>query len=251
MRRNGAVAWLTLSRPEAGNAFNQELADTFSRIIDDLAADPECRVLMLAGSGKLFCAGGDVAGIHGADDPAGYLKHLAETIHRSLVKLETSRIAVVSVVNGAAAGAGLGLVVNSDLVLAGPRAVFLSAYAGVGLNPDCGVSRKLPEVVGQRRALEMTLSGRTLDPATALDWGLVNEVYDDDEELARRAEQLALQLSTGAGDVIGLTKQLVRSRSTGYGQHLDDEVAGLMDMIAQPETIARMAAFLARGTTKA
>lgn len=250
VERDGAIAWVRLNRPDAGNAVNQALAERLRSVVNELDADESCRVLMLASTGKLFCAGGDVAAISGADDQAEYLATLAETIHDALLTLSASRLIMVSVVNGAAAGAGLGLVLNSDLVLAGPKAVFLSAYAGVGLSPDCGVSRLLPEVIGPRRATEMTLAGRTLTPDEARDWGLINEVFDDADALNARASELAASLAESADGVLGMTKRLLKSSFSDYKTHLDDEVTGLRNMVVRPETQQRLAAFVARSKQK-
>lgn len=249
IQREGRVIRLGLSRPSVGNAINQELATAFSKSAAEIAAESEPHIVLLSSTGPLFCAGGDVQAVATADDPGAYLTLLASTMHEGLVALRDSPHIVVARVHAAAAGAGLALVLNADLVVASSTAVFLSAYAGVGLTPDCGVTRLLPEVIGPRRATELTLTNRVLSASEALSWGLVNEVVEADE-LDARTEELIHLLAGGPGFAQSRTLALLRSRDSPLAQHLDAEVAGLAAQIALEDTRSRMAAFLARSERK-
>ncbi|MDN3480355.1 enoyl-CoA hydratase/isomerase family protein [Arthrobacter sp. APC 3897] len=246
---DGALARLTLNRPDQANALGLVLAEELCAALAEAETRADCHVLLLQGSGRFFCAGGDVAAMAAAADQSGFLKELAGKLHEAVMALVKSRLISIAVVNGPAAGAGLGLVLNSDFILASPRARFLSAYAGVGLTPDCGVSYLLPELAGPRRAAEMCLTGRVANHAEALEWGLINEVAAA-EDLAGRAEELGRQLAAGAVAVLGPTKRLLRARSlAGYEAHLQEEAETIASMADSADTRERLAVFAARSST--
>jgi 2-(1,2-epoxy-1,2-dihydrophenyl)acetyl-CoA isomerase len=246
VERDGPLLWLTLNRPQEANALTIRLANEFCMAISDAEADPDCHVLIIQGAGRFFSAGGDVAGMADAEDPAGFLRMLAGTMHKGLLALAQSRLVTIAAVRGPAAGAGLGLVLNSDFVLASGAASFLSAYGGVGLTPDCGVSYLLPQVVGPRRAAEMSLAGAVASGQDALDWGLATELVQD-ADLQGRARQLGVQLAGGATQILGPTKRLLNTgRLSTYAEHLDEELRMISSMIAHPDTGERIAAFAER-----
>ncbi|MBO0895654.1 enoyl-CoA hydratase/isomerase family protein [Arthrobacter sunyaminii] len=246
---DGALARLTLNRPDQANALGLVLAEELCAALAEAETRSDCHVLLLQGNGRFFCAGGDVAAMAAAADQGGFLKELAGKLHEAVLALAKSRLISIAVVNGPAAGAGLGLALNSDFVLASPRARFLSAYAGVGLTPDCGVSYLLPELAGPRRAAEMCLTGRVANHADALEWGLINEVAAA-EDLARRAQELGQQLAAGAVAVLGPTKRLLRARSlAGYEAHLQEEAETIASMAGSADTRERLAAFAARSNS--
>ncbi|MET3920211.1 enoyl-CoA hydratase/isomerase family protein [Arthrobacter sp. UYEF20] len=244
--RDGAIVWLTLNRPEQANALTIAMAEDFCAAVSEAEADPGCHVLILQGAGKYFCGGGDLAGMANSDDPAGFLRTLAGKMHEGLLALARSRLVTVAAVQGAAAGAGLGLVLNADFVIATPTASFLSAYSRLGLTPDCGVSYLLPQVVGPRRAAEMGLGGRVAAAKEALDWGLVTELVEE-SQLHGRTVELAAQLAGGATQILGPTKRLLTAaRLSAYAGHLADEVQSITAMISQADTGSRIAAFVER-----
>lgn len=250
IQRDGRVVRLALDRPAAGNAINQELAAAFADAATAIAADTEPHVVLIESAGPLFCAGGDVHAVATAQDPGAYLTRLASTMHVGILALRDSPHVVVARVHGAAAGAGLALVLNADLVIASSRALFLSAYAGVGLTPDCGVSRLLPQVVGPRRASELALTSRVLSATEALSWGLVNEVVDA-EELNARTDEVVAELATGPSLAQARTLALMRSRDATFAEHLAAEVDGLAAQIALDDTRSRIADFVTRSQRKA
>ena len=245
---DGALARLTLNRPEQANALDLELAGELGAALADTESRTDTHVLLLQGGGRFFCAGGDVAAMAAAADQGGFLRELAGKLHEFVLALARSRLISIGVVDGPAAGAGLGLVLNTDFILASPKARFMAAYAGVGLTPDCGVSYLLPEVVGPRRAAEMCLTGRTAGPTDAVEWGLVNELLPS-ADLAARAQQLGEQLASGAVATLGPTKRLLRARSlAGYGEHLQLEAETIASMASSADTRQRIATFAARAS---
>ena len=247
VERDGALMWLTLHRPNAANALTIPLAEEFAAAVAQAEADPDCHVLVLQGSGRFFCAGGDVAGMADSEDPAAFLQALAGTMHEGILAMTRSRLVTIAAVHGPAAGAGLGLVLNADFALASPKATFLSAYTGVGLTPDCGVSYLLPQIVGPRRAAEMCLSGRVATAQDGLDWGLVSELVEE-SALQQRARELGENLAAEARQTLGPTKRLLTTaRLSAYAAHLEDERATISSLASHADTLDRIAAFAERG----
>ena len=248
VRFDGPLMWLTLNRPAEANAISIAMGKEFCAAIEQAERDPAIHVVILQGNGRFFCAGGDVAMMAAADDPAVFLKELAETMHLGLLRLAGSRLITIAAVDGYAAGAGLGLVLNADVVLASERAGFLSAYGTIGLTPDCGVSYLLPRVVGPRRAAHMALLGRKVNADEGLAWGLVTEVVAQGD-LVGRARELGESLGTGASQMLGPTKKLLSAGTLeGYARHLDDEAEAISAMISLPDTRRRISEFLARSS---
>lgn len=204
------VAHLVLNRPDAANGISLELArDLFDATLE-IKADPAARVVLLTGAGPRFCAGGDLKSFAGREDLPTYLRTILTYHHGAVVNLVRGDAPVVAAVQGAAAGAGMGLVGASDIVLAGESTKFLMAYTAVGLTPDGSASWFLPRIVGLHRALELTLTNRTLSAAEARDWGLVNQVVPD-EQLAAEAETLAARLAEGPSESFAAAKRLLHT----------------------------------------
>ncbi|MET0317488.1 MAG: enoyl-CoA hydratase/isomerase family protein [Rhodococcus fascians] len=243
---DGAVARIRLSRGAASNSIDTDLAEAFERAVENVAADPSVRVVLLSGDGKNFCAGGDVRQMAAAEDTPGFLRDLAGVVHRALAKLDTLPVIVVAAVQGSAAGAGLGLVLASDFVVAGPSSKFAAAYSGVGLSPDCGVSALLPAVVGARNAARMLLTSRVVSAQEALDTGLITDLVDD-SDITTRAEELAAALVAGAHPALGETRRLMRKAMTSsYQEHLDDEAETIARVSTSDDAQGRIGRFAGR-----
>ncbi len=240
------VATVELHRPGASNALDLPMATALSEVVDQIAADEQVRVVLLVGSGRNFCAGGDLAAMAGAVDRSAYVKELATTAHRAVLGLSSLSVPVVAAVQGAAAGAGLALTLVADLVVAGDSARFLTAYAAIGLTPDCGTSWLLPQVVGLRRAMDLAVGGRQLSAAEALDWGLVTSVCPD-EELAETAGRLADRLASGPAAARGVARRLLRDGvSRSFAEQLDQEAAAIAASVRTPEAQQLVTAFASR-----
>ena len=222
------VGRLTLTRPEAANALDLELARQLRDAVEAAAA-PEVRCVLLQGEGKRFCAGGDLAAMDAAPEPEPYLRELAGTVDEALCRLGELSIPVVAVVQGSVAGAGLAFMLTADLVVAESSTKFLMAYANAGLTPDCGVSWMLPRSVGTHRALEFALTGRMLSAEEAREWGMVTEVVEDGAG-AERGVALATAIADGPYQAFGQTRRLIREAWT-----VDRRASGQ----DEAETIAR------------
>jgi 2-(1,2-epoxy-1,2-dihydrophenyl)acetyl-CoA isomerase len=217
-----AVATLTLNRPERGNAIDLVLARELRDAMVQIAAQ-DVRALLVQGSGRHFCLGGDIR-IPELDDAAmqAHVLELTRTLHAGLSSMLRLNAPVIAAVNGGVAGAGLGLLGVSDLVVAAEDAFFVGAFTAVGLTPDSGVSLTLPRVIGARRAAQLLLTERRINSATALEWGLVNDLTAP-AELRGHAQILARKLAAGATGALGATRQLMATDLQQFEAHLERE----------------------------
>lgn len=239
------VAHIAFNRPEAGNSLNLDLARHFRDEVDRAIAD-DAAVIVLSADGPLFCGGGDVAAIAAADDPSAYTKELADTLHGTLMRIAETSTTFVVAVNGAAAGAGLGVVLNADLVIASDKAVFTSAYTALGVSPDGGTSFLLPKVVGKTRASQLILGGGRIDAHVAKAWGIVSEVVAADE-LGTHVTQVAERMQRVPAAALRASKRLlIEPWIDDYRTHLARESASITELMASPESQALQQAFLAK-----
>jgi len=177
----GDVHWLTLNRPDRLNAINTQMATELRHYFGDLYQDRSCRVVVMQGAGRAFCAGLDMKdpnGFKGAPFGGGFgfQGHLADVY----VKMRRCPQPIISLVQGAASGGGFAFALASDIRVAGESMKMNSAFIKIGLSScDMGVSYFLPRLVGVTFASEMMLTGRFVDAGRALSIGLVNEVVPD------------------------------------------------------------------------
>ena len=241
---DAGVASITLNRPALGNAMSLEVMEALVTAIRDAEADPDCHVVVLRGAGRVFCGGGDLNDLARAARDAELQHRMVTALQDGMYAFAASRLVVIAAVGGAAAGAGLGLVLNADIVLASTRASFHGAYGAIGLTPDAGVSYLLPPAIGSKRASTMVLTGAPASAADAHAWGLVAEVLEP-EALDARADELAARLVAGPTQVLGPTKKLLAgSALAGYRAHLDEEAASITSYAAHPDTQKRIRALI-------
>jgi 2-(1,2-epoxy-1,2-dihydrophenyl)acetyl-CoA isomerase len=248
---DGSVARLELARPDAGHAIDMSMARELMTAALQLDADARVRAVVLASSGRMFSAGGDLAHFRATGDalPAE-LREMTTYLHAAVSLLAHLRVPVVAAVNGAVAGAGIGLVCAADLVVAATSARFTLAYTRVGLTPDGSTSFFLPRLLGARRAAELMLTNRTLSAAEALDWGLVNEVVPD-EQLAERAAALARGLADGPTAAFASVKRLLQSSpQESLEAQLEHESRAIADAARSTDAREGMAAFFEKRPAK-
>lgn len=246
LRVDDGVAHLELTRPEQANSFDLPTAEAFRDAVAAIEADDTARVVVLTGAGPRFCAGGDVASFAAADDPPAYIRELADVLDDAMQRLAALPRPVVAGVHGAVAGAGLSVMLGADVVVAHRATKFVTAYAGIGLTPDIGLSWLLPRAIGQQRALQLLLMGTVLDGPTALDWGLVTELVDDDA--AGRALEVGRGLASRVPGAVGQARRLVRgSWSATRAETGADEAATIAARVTTDEAQRLIQGFLARG----
>jgi enoyl-CoA hydratase len=211
------VRLLTLNRPERLNAMTAELVEELHQALDTAGHDRTCRVIVVTGAGRGFCAGLDLTGYGTPPDgeglgrvPAGMAtqKHIAALIPR----LRSLRQPVIAAVNGAAAGGGLALALGCDVRIAATSARFNVAFVRIGLSGcDIGVSWLLPRLIGASRAWELMLTGRIIDAARAAELGLVSTVVDDDA-LLDAALSVADEIAANSPWGVAQTKEVMWSQ---------------------------------------
>jgi enoyl-CoA hydratase/carnithine racemase len=234
--RDGAVVTATLNRPDQRNAISTgaDIAE-IEAFCADVAADPSVRAVVLTGSGKAFCAGGnvkDMAARQGmfAGSPYALRGAYRAGIQRIPMALYELEVPVVVAINGPAIGAGLDLACMGDIRLAADTATFAESFVKLGIVPGDGGAWLLPRIIGMARASLMTLTGDTIDAATALAYGLVSEVIPADHLLAA-AQDVAARIAANPGHATRLAKRLLRE-----GQ--DMKLGPLLELSAAYQALA-------------
>lgn len=218
----GGVATLVLNRPEKLNALTPHVFAEATAAIDAALAQG-ARALVLTGEGRAFCSGADLLpdghGYEGLPDDLGEILDRAyNPFARKIAGLD---IPVVTAINGPAVGAGLGLALLGDIVVAARSAYLLLAFVNIGLVPDAGATWLVARGAGRARALEMALLGEKMSAEEAKAAGLVTRVVDDEEVLAQ-AQAIAGKLANGPTVAIGMIRKQVAAALT---QKLDETLA--------------------------
>ena len=206
---DGDVAVVTLNRPNQFNAIEKGLADATIQAVG--RAESEARAIVLTGAGKAFCSGADLADLlpdyeRGGPDLAALLDNV---FHPMLDSIVDCAVPVVAAVNGAAAGAGLGMALACDMRVMAESAFLTSAFTAIGLAPDSGTTWWLPQMVGVSKAIELTMTNRRVGAQEALDLGLIAEIAPD-ADVVERAVGLAGTLSDLVPDSLVTTRRLIR-----------------------------------------
>ncbi len=238
------IGRLTFNRPDVLNAIDVPTAMALHDGVRSLVAESRLRCIVLAGAGRAFVAGGDIASF--AAEPARTVNELLDALHPAILALRATPAPVLAVVQGAAAGAGLSLVLGADLVIASDRARFVIAYDRVGASPDCGGTWFLPRKVGRGRAFEMMLLGQALDAEAARAAGIVSVVVPA-AELDQRANELARRVAAGPTGAYGRFKRLVDDAlAAPLDQHLEAERNAFLASTATADFREGTAAFIAK-----
>ena len=208
LERDGALAVITLDRPEVLNAFDEALTSALAIATRDVAADAAVRAVVITGAGRGFSAGQDLRDrflkvIAGEDLELG--NELRRRYHPVIAAIREMRKPVVAAVNGVVAGAGLGIAVACDVRVASSSATFRAAWTRVGLVPDAGSAYFLPRIVGWGRATDMIFTGEPVSAYEALRIGLVTRVWPD-AEFADAWRTYARALAAGATEAYALSK---------------------------------------------
>jgi 2-(1,2-epoxy-1,2-dihydrophenyl)acetyl-CoA isomerase len=221
--RDGAVATVLLDRPAQRNALDLALKEALLDTLDEVSRDPEVRAVVLAGNGPAFCVGQDLREhAAGLGTGAWERQRTVERHYNPIVRtLATMPVPVVAAVHGACVGAGLGLALACDLRVLADDAVLGTAFGGVGLTFDSGLSATLTWAVGAARARELVLLGETFDAASAVAWGIAGRVVAPGE-VREVAHSLATRLAQGPPLAHAASKRLVAAAPT---RTLDEALA--------------------------
>jgi len=242
------VGFLTLNRPEVRNALSEDIVTGLRDQLTAWERDDGVRAIVLRGSGEHFLSGGDVkrfgkmAGL-----PPGERRALFEqrihNLHPVLYLMRRVRKPIVAGVQGAAAGAGMSLMMACDLVVAADSAFFTLAYIHIGTSPDGGSTYFLPRTVGMKKAMEIALLGERFDAKTAQQWGLVNFVVPV-AQVADETRKLAERLASGPSHALGNTKLLLNgSLGNTLESQLQAEGVSFADCAASSDWAEGVTAF--------
>jgi len=253
-QQDGRVLIATLDRPQAANGIDPSMAAALEELAVDVESASDIDAVVLTGSGRVFCAGGDVfafkAALESSTEPAALaalLDGLAMRVHAALERLVTAGPLLIAAVNGPATGAGLGLLCACDLAYAKPTAVLRAGFSRLKLSPDTGTTYFLPRIVGSRKALELLLQSAPLPAETALQLGIFTELIDADDarflpEVVARAKQLI-----AAGPAAVQTRRLLQqSLQSSLAEQLQREQQSLVELAARPEISGHIRAALSK-----
>lgn len=249
LAHEGPVARLTLNRPAALNTLDFAMVDALVAACDALARDGSIKVVVLAGAGKHFMAGGDVRTFHSTLDRSPVERHavfeeLVDRIHYAIETFHRLDVPVIARVQGAVAGFGLSMVCACDLAIAADDAYFTAAYRQIGLSPDGGMSWSLPRLVGARRAAEILLLSERFGPQDALAMGLVNRVVPV-PDLDAAVDRVVASIVAGPRGALKRTKRLLRQSSTStLPEQLKAEAVAFATCASTDEFVEGVSAFV-------
>ncbi len=230
VEQNGGVLEVTLNRPDKFNALNTQVSDELVAVCNHTAEDASIRCILLTGAGRGFCAGQDLAEVAGRGDDFSFIEHLDTAYNKMVRAMRTLEKPIIVAVNGACAGAGLGLALAGDIRYASEKAKFLPAFIGIGLVPDTGVSYWLPRLMGINRAAEFLFLNERVSGDQAVALGFANKVFPH-ETFLEEARALAQKFAVAPTLGLGLTKRLLNQSLTATLDEQLDAEAQLQNVV--------------------
>jgi enoyl-CoA hydratase/carnithine racemase len=240
------VARITFARPRFKNSLNVEALQELFEAMGAAADRQDVRCVVLTGEGDAFCAGVNLKGYSLEDREAlrAGFREVAMWWHQMLHRIVRIPKPVLAAVNGIAVGGGLGMVLAADLAVCNERATFYPSWMSNGVANDGGTSYTLVKIVGFRRAMEWMLTNRTLTAKEALEWGVVNRVYGN-EEFPQRVAAIARDLADGPTHLQAMVKETLHE---GWNRALEEctehECMNILKSLDHPYATERLAAFL-------
>jgi len=242
------VATLRINRPDALNALDTPTKVLFRDTLSEVARDPAVRCVVITGTGRAFCVGQDLrehVTLQRRADPSLW-RTVPDHFNPIAMTLAGMPKPVIAAINGVTAGAGGSIAFAADLRIVAASARFTTAFAGIALSADTGTSWWLPRLVGPTRAMELLLTGRTLDAQEALDLGIATEVVPD-EKFQERVTEVAVMLAAGPTLAFASIRRAVAFSATHDLPTSLDHEARLMELTgASQDHAAAVAAFLAK-----
>lgn len=242
-RKDGVVTW-RLNRPDQLNALSADVGHALMQRATEAINDPSIECIVITGTGRAFCAGGDMGGIKKGTEAGG--PGMLAILQQAMHTLVESPIPVITAINGVAAGAGFGLALLGDLSIASSAARFRPSFIALGATPDLGLAYTLPRLIGEVRAREALLTNREFSAAEAAALNLVTRVVPA-EQFEAEVQKAAEQLAAAPRAAYGLTKQLMKQgRTLSLADFWERELAAQMAAFKSPEIKEGVAAFQAR-----
>ena len=249
--RSDAVATITLNRPDEQNALNYQMSAELFDVAVRVSSDDAVRAVVVTGTGKMFCPGGDLKDMQDqGDKKPEHLIRMATNLHNAIIRFAHMDAPVIMALNGTAAGGGFSLALSGDYVLASEKAKLVSAYTASGLTPDGSSTYFLAKHVGLLRAKELLLTNRVLTAHEAREWGLVTRVVGPDD-LASEAKKLAESFAKGPTKAFGgLKTLLLTAYDTAMEAQLEKESRGISDMMRTHDGAHGLQSFLEKTKPK-
>ncbi len=223
------VATITLNRPAQRNALDLVMREELGTVLSAIRRDREIKVLVIGGAGGAFCSGGDISSMQGGS--AEQARDRMVSLHLTIEDLLTLDRPVIAVVDGPAYGAGLGIALTADLILASPRARFCLSFLRLGAIPDSGIFYTLPRMIGLQRAKELAFSTREFGPDEAKEMGMVFEIQPEDR-IEERARQIAFSMNQLPHTAVSITKR-------AFNASLSSDLHTMLEMEATGQGMAR------------
>jgi len=256
VERKGSVAWLILNRPEKLNVLGVDMPADLKRCTEELKKDEQIRCVVIAGAGDHFMAGGDIdffktlVDAYAKEGESALPSDLFSVLHEAILNITSMGKPVIASVQGAVAGFGLSLMLACDVVVAAEDAVLSVAYCKIGTTPDGGMTYFLPRAVGQKKAMELALTGQRFSAEQAERWGMVNQVVAT-KSLKEKTAELAQALCDGPADVLARTKQLLNNTyDVSLKDRLDEEAENFYTSMLRKDFTEGVLSFCERRPTE-
>ena len=223
IENRGAVAILSLNRPEVFHSFNREMSHALLEALSTAEEDNNIRAIIITGSGKAFSAGQDLTEATAVDGPT--IENILNEHYNPLVRsIRSMNKPIIAAVNGIAAGAGANLALCCDIILASNQSSFIQAFSKIGLIPDTGGTFFLPRMIGFHRAMAYMMTAEKMNAQEAKDCGLVFKIFDD-QNFLEECIGFATNLANMPTRVLALTKKALNiSFSNTMDQQLGVEL---------------------------
>ncbi|MEP1214163.1 MAG: enoyl-CoA hydratase-related protein [Marinobacter sp.] len=247
--KKSGVAYLTMNRPEVRNALSLEMREKLLTTLQILESDSAVRCVVLRGKGEHFMAGGDVKSfmeftrLTPAERRLTFINRIHTNLNGIMYTMRRLNKPIIASVSGAAAGAGISLALNCDLVIASDDAFFTLAYSRIASSPDGGATYYLPRLVGTKKAMEIALLGDRFTAAEARDMGMINRVVPA-ADLEEQTQKLAERLAKGPSKAYGNIKQLIlQSSENSLEQQLQSEAETFGATVMAEDWVEGVSAF--------
>ena len=245
VENKNSICKIILNRPEKGNTLNLELAKELFDAVNSLAAEDNCKSLILTGKGKLFCGGGDLKFLlSNKEKVKKTLLEMTHYFHGAISRMVSMSAPVIVAINGTAGGGGFSLAITGDIIFAVKEAKFTLAYTNAGLSPDGSSTYFLPRLVGLKLAKELMLTNRVFSAQEALEMGIIDKVIDNQDSLTEEAEKMAEKFSNGPKEAYSSVKKLLNHTfMNGLETQMELESFFISTNAQSPDGIEGMQAF--------
>jgi len=215
-------AYITLNRPKRLNSFDMKLGKELYEILKKASSDKKIKAVVIRGTGKGFCGGGDVKEMHDAKDKSDFLRQLTKAIHKCVIEIRTMEKPVIAAVNGYAFGAGFSLALACDIIISVKKAKFGTAFIGIGLAPGCG-TQLFTQLVGYQKSCEYILTSKVFNAEEAEKLGIANKIVDE-KDLDKETEKYVNIFLKFPSVAVGKAKMLInKSLKNDFKKHLELE----------------------------